>query len=274
MEFGGQLKEDTGGSHNDQRIWAELGKGMSLDAGLVFIPEGAEVGAKAGSKYELDKNNNPIIIEENILEVKKLTDSVDFPEFADQALNILGKNVAGQQRENTEQLCKILEDKFNIRNHSIQDTILNYQFLRELKYAAYETDNDYKQTKINREIQQILMDKENLYLKAKDAVKSKEYWENYFAQNPQKRPSKIVYYKGNDPTSALNEWREQNRILKRAEREDIGFDENKKSDKDINESIEQSRFISIAKRMIDERFPAKKEEILDLDLDEDEPSLD
>ncbi len=274
MEFGGQLKEDIAGSHNDQRIWANLEKGMNLDAGLVFIPEETEVGAKTGSKYELDDNNNPIIIEENVSEIKKLTDSANFSEFADQALKILGKNEIHQRQEDLEQLRKTLEEKFTIKNRAMQDTALNYKFLNEIKYAAYETDDDYRKMKVDKEIKQVLMDKENLYLKAKDTVKSRDYWENYFTQNPQKRPSKIVYYKGGDPTAALNEWREQKGISKRSEASDIDFGEKQKTDKEINESPEQNRFMSIAKKIIEDRFPAKKEKKLDLPLDEQKPNLD
>lgn len=274
MEFGGQLKENSGGSHNDQLIWANLEKGMNLDAGLVFIPEEADVSTKTGSKYELDEKNNPIIIEKNILDIKKLTDSADFSEFADQALEILGGNEVNRSQEDIIQLRKILKEKFGIENESIQETALNYNFLTKIKYAAYETDTDYRQTKISKEIQQVLMNKENLYLKAKDTIKSKEYWENYFAQNPQKRPSKIVYYKGGNPTKALNDWRKEKGISKRAEKADIGFEENKKTDKEINESPEQSRFISIAKKMIEERFPVKKEKKLNLSPDEEKPDIE
>ncbi|PIR70238.1 MAG: hypothetical protein COU46_02600 [Candidatus Niyogibacteria bacterium CG10_big_fil_rev_8_21_14_0_10_42_19] len=273
MKFGGQLKENIAGSHNDQRIWANLEKGMNLDAGLVFIPEEVEVGAKTGSKYELDDNNNPVIIEGNVIEIRKLTDSANFSEFADQALKILGKNEIHQRQEDLEQLRKTLEEKFSIKDRAIQDTALNYKFLHEIKYAAYEADDDYRKMKVDKEIKQVLMDKENLYLKAKDTVKSREYWENYFAQNPQKRPSKIIYYKGSDPTAVLNEWREQKGILKRTEKADIDFEENKKTDKEINEDIEQSRFMSIAKKIIEDRFPAKKEKKLDLPSNEEKPNL-
>lgn len=274
MEFGGQLKENIAGSHNDQRIWANLEKGMNLDAGLVFIPEETEVDAKTGSKYELDDNNNPVIIEGNITEIRKLTDSANFSEFADQALKILGKNETHQQQEDIEQLRKTLEEKFSIKDRAMQNAALNYQFLNEIKYTAYEIDDGYRKTKVDKEIKQVLMDKENLYIKAKDTVKSREYWENYFAQNPEKRPSKIVYYKGGDPTAALNKWREEKGILKRSEASDLNFGENKKTDKEINENPEQSRFMSIAKELIEERFPAKKEKTLILPIDEEQLNLD
>ncbi|MDO8522694.1 MAG: hypothetical protein Q7S12_00195 [bacterium] len=271
MEFGGQLKDNVGGSHNDQRIWADLKKGMSLDAGIVFIPEETEVDAKTGSKYELDENNNPIIIEENLAEIRKLTDSADFQEFAGQSIKILGKSEANQNLEELDGLRKTLAEKFGIKNQSIRDSVLNYRFLHEVKYAAEEKE-DYRKIKTDKEISQVLMDKENLYLKAKDTVKSKEYWENYFAQNPEKRPSKSVYYKGSDPTTALNEWRERNGISKRAEDADFDFEENKKTDKEINESPEQSQFMAIAKKIIDERFPVKiKEKRSTSDKDEPPP---
>ncbi len=50
---------------------------------------------------------------------------------------------------------------------------------------------------------------------APDTVSSREYWESFFKTHPALRPSKIVYYEGDDPTAALNTWRDSHGIEKR-----------------------------------------------------------
>lgn len=251
MNFGGQLKEADGGSHNDQRIWADLEKGMNLDAGIVFIPADAAVSAKTGSKYETSDNNQPIIIEKNVLALKKFVDSGDFSAFADKAMKITGRGEYAQDLKDIEQLRKTLEENFDIKDPALQNTAMKYSFLSDIKYAP---DDDRRQIKIDGTIKEALMAKELLFAKANNPVNSKDYWETFFAQNPKKRPSKIVYYRGGNPTVALDNWRIKNKIGKRAKEEDIGFAENKKEDKEINKNAEQQRFMSIAKKLIDERF--------------------
>lgn len=252
MDFGGQLKDASGGSHNDQRVWADLEKGMNLDAGLVFIPADARVGKTTGSKYEIGPDNQPIISGENVATLKSFAEAPGFAAFAERALQITGKKETDQRPEDLAELRQRLKKEFHIEDAELQGAAMDYSFLRTIKYAS---DDDYRQTEIKKAVDDVLMSRELLYPKAKDTVSSKEYWESFFTQQPEQRPSKIVYYHSGDPTAALDNWRTKHKIGKRSKEEDIGFAENKKGDKEMNESAEQQRFMSIAKKLIDERFP-------------------
>ncbi len=52
------------------------------------------------------------------------------------------------------------------------------------------------------------------FLHAKNTISSKSFRENYFLQHPKAKPTKIVYYEGDDPTKALKDWQIKNWITK------------------------------------------------------------
>ena len=64
-EFAGNLAEVemdgyTDSYNNDQYVFPDIEKGLSIDAGIAFIPKDAKVDFKTGSKYELDENKKPV----------------------------------------------------------------------------------------------------------------------------------------------------------------------------------------------------------------------
>lgn len=93
--------------YNDNAVWPDNPNGISINSGIVFIPQNALVDKNNGSKYLLDENLNPI---------------------------------------------------------------LN-----------------------NGELQL-----------AQDPITSKDYWEKYFRENPESKPSKVFYYEGETGTEGLN----------------------------------------------------------------------
>jgi hypothetical protein len=98
---------------------------------------------------------------------------------------------------------------------------------------------------------------ENPYELAEDTVSSQEYWDTYFQENPGQRPSKVVYYKGGDPSRALNEWREKNGIVKRTEDPTYGFSEHNIADNSAEANEGKDRLASFARKVIDDCFPEK-----------------
>lgn len=256
-EFAGNLAEVerdgyTDSYNNDQYVFPDIEKGLPIDAGITFIPEDAKVSVETGSKYEMDRNNRPIIIEENITTMRKFVSSNNFQSFADGARNILGKHKFEQSQEDLNQLHKILEEDFGIKDQALQKSIMNYNFLGTMKYAEHD---EYGQTKIDQEIRGTLMSNEILYAKSKDSIDSKKYWENYFQQHPESKPKHIVYYSGGDPAEALDSWRKRNGITKKDRKRDIGFSENEVSKDTKNKDETQQRFVSIARSLVDKYFP-------------------
>jgi len=51
---------------------------------------------------------------------------------------------------------------------------------------------------------EVILDENNNPIKATNTIKSKEYWENFFKENISLKPSKIMYYEGNNRIPRVN----------------------------------------------------------------------
>jgi hypothetical protein len=265
--FSGQLNESGGSYWNDQWVWANGERGMDLNAGLVFIPEEARVDRKTGSRYELDENGSPIKNTEYLDAFRKVVDSSGFHDFANQVMEITGKlsqswdspNLLPKNREllgKLEPFRQRLGQEFGITDRRLQIAILDYQnlFSIDVQKQNQEEGKESPFHSVDSAIENAMREEGILYVEAKDTVSSKEFWEARFAENPAKRPSKIVYYKGSSPTRALYEWRDAQGIRKRAKDKDIGF-----SERHIERSAPQAvagldRFKALAEKVIEDYF--------------------
>lgn len=260
--FNGQLNKSGGGYWNDQWVWANEEKGMNLKAGLVFIPEEARVNKETGSRYELDESKNPI---KNIgyqTAFRKVIDFPDFHDFANQVMKITGKlnqhwdepNLSSKNQEllkELEPLRQKLKQEFGITDKRLQYAILDYQNLFSLDIHKKD------QQKVDSIINEALKKEGILFSEAENTISSKEFWETYFAKDITKKPSKIIYYKGSDPTNALWQWRTKQGVDKKAQNKDIGF-----SERHIKRSAPQAtagldRFKTLSKKVIEDYFTQK-----------------
>ena len=200
-------------------------EGMNLNAGIVFIPEEARVDKETGSRYELDENRNPIKNSAHQEAFKKIVDSPDFHDFANQVMEILGNSIPSEQPlEELEPFRQRLEQKFGVTDRRLQKAILNFHHLQDLDIKKRKQEKEQNELVfIDSTIEEALKDEGILYKEAKNTIDSKEFWETHFAENPAKKPSKIVYYKASSPTAAFLQWRDVQGIHKKTEEKDIGF---------------------------------------------------
>lgn len=266
--FNGQLEKGGGGYWNDRWVWANEERGMDLNAGLVFIPEEARVDRKTGSRYKLDKDRNPIKNRGYTSAFRRLADSADFHNFANEVMEITGKlnqhwgepNLLPENRKLLQQLKPFrqrLEKEFGITDERLQFAILDYHNLLDLDIQKRREEEGRRPDpfqSVDSAIEEALKKEGILYLEAEDTISSKEFWEAYFAKNPAKRPSRVVYYKGADPTSALWRWRKGQGLNKKARDEDMGF-----SERHIQRSASQAtagldRFRTLAEKVIEDHF--------------------
>lgn len=267
--FNGQLNEGGGGYWNDLWVWANEEKGMDLNAGIIFIPEEARVDRKTGSRYELDRSGNPIKNAEYQAAFRQVVDSPDFHEFAKQVMEITGELDKGKgldtpdlQQGNRELLEKLepfrqrLEREFGITDRRLQMAILDYQHLFNLTLRKENQEKERESSfhSIDSDIEYALKNYGILYVEAKDTISSKEFWEARFAENPSKRPSKVVYYKGSSPTRALHEWRDAQGICKKAKDEHIGFPQRHVLRNDPQATAGRARFRILAEKVIEDYF--------------------
>ena len=254
--FNGQLNKNGGGYWNDQWVWANEEHGININAGVVFIPSETQVDQKTGSRYQLDDNNNPIINSEYQSLFRKVVDSPDFNEFAEQVMAITGHlslNANLSLIESLRPFRQKLEVQFNIKDKRLQNAIMDYGNLFNIIYIPKQNENDPLRN-TNSQIEEALQKEGILFLESQDTTDSKNFWENYFSRNPQQRPSKIVYYENSNPTTALQQWKRKNRLTKTSSDEYIGFEE-QSIQRDNSFAIAGiDRFRTLAENIIDDYF--------------------
>ena len=269
--FSGQLNKNDGGYWNDQWVWANEERGMDLDAGLVFIPEEAMVDKKTGSRYELDENKNPVKYSEYQAAFRKVVDSSDFHDFADQVMKIAGKlnqhwdepDLSLRNRELIEKLEPFrqrLEQEFGMSDRRLQYVVLDYHNLFNLNIWKENLEKKMENSihSVDSDIEEALRKEGILFSEAKDTISSKDFWEARFAENPSKRPSKVVYYKGKDPTRALWEWRKRQGIDREAGDRDIGFPERQIQRNAPQAVAGLNRFRVLSEKVIEDYFTRKE----------------
>ena len=270
--FDGQLNQNGGGYWNDQWVYANEEKGIGLNAGIIFIPEEASVDKETGSRYELDKEKKPIKNAEYETDVRKLVDSDNFDEFAERAMNITSKvsgNISIEEMKSVESLKPLrqrLEKDFNIIDPRLQWAVLDYNNLRDIIVAKEYERVSANKLDISRSVDSIieyaLKDQGVLFKEATNKVSSKEYWESYFEKNLESKPAHIVYYKGESPTKALNKWKEENGLNKKAADNNIGFSENRITQADDSKATAgMDRFKTLAENVIENYYSQKEVEI-------------
>ncbi|MFZ2226142.1 MAG: hypothetical protein WA064_01330 [Candidatus Moraniibacteriota bacterium] len=247
--FNGRLDKKDFSVPNDQWIWTNEDNGIDLNSGIVFIPRDAEVDPVTGSKYEIGENGEAIEDGEQRQVVGDFIMSDDFDDFIKKASESLTDSSDVESRAKTKSLIEELEEKYNIKSRQLRENILNSSFIQKAVKNLGSKQNI------------IIEEKWLFYKKAKKTISSQEFWENKFKNQPNKKPSKIVYYEGGNPTEALARWKEQNGLTKSQWKEDMGFPE-KNKDKlstEANQGIE--RFRSLAKEAIGDYF-AKDEDVI------------
>lgn len=201
---------------NDIFVWPNTleNPGISIDSGVVFLPENTRVDPKTGSKYASE-----IKQVEGVEKKVMVEDTEKVKKFMDWA----------QSLNNQSEIVKAAKRYYNERSYSMQR--LQYASLvracsEELKKLGFDQESArhlsselmqtliYWDNETSSETFQDLIDASSAkYKMADNTIPSKEYWEKYFAQNPQLRPKHIIYYDGN-PTSAVYKFQQENNIGK------------------------------------------------------------
>lgn len=161
--------------YNDQIIFTQ-GKGIPVDAGICCIPESIEVDKNTGSQYKLDENMKPILdsVTQNHIEFFREEGGEYglFRKILDQL-----KDTKKDQKNKSEELQRVSEE-LKFKNYDI--------FLKF--YENYRRTNGCDLERFYKQNQMIYIKPEKEKL-----VTSKEFWENYFNKNPDKKPNKIIY---------------------------------------------------------------------------------
>ncbi len=253
-----------GSNYNDLWVYIEEDDEMPVDAGVVFIPKNARVNPNTGSKYEIDEKDEALPDSERIhkiIEIIKLDGFKDFSHKARRQLGEMQDGFSGYLRgdkygheaefEAIETLLTELKEIYPEITEEETRVVMNYGFLWKLHITEPRDTHD----RVIEIIEGRLIDLGMYYKKSKTTISSEEYWERYFAEHPSQKPSKIVYYEGEDPTSALTNW--QRETGQSYGKDHASIEENQLQVGGDNAVlpgeiiIEMQKFKSIAERVID-----------------------
>jgi len=267
--FHGQLGKSGNTWYNDKYLYTMDDKGLDINAGLVFIPEQAKVDPKTGSQYEMGKDGKPVVNEELFYALSNLLEDRNFTNWIKEnnALEIIDRGT----KEQKSHLREKFERQYLSYTDEMKEIIFNYNFLRQAVNNKYEFSNidekrqkgiyDDSSSRHRRSMQfflehDLLMQTNQMFKKSENTITSKEYWEKYFAENPDKKPSKIVYYSG-DPTKAMDNFKRKNGIIKNSQEENLGFNENSVERDSPQIATGMDRFKSIAREVINNYYENK-----------------
>lgn len=266
--FSGQLNQKGGGKWNDQWVWANEEKGLDINAGLVFIPQNTPVSKDTGSRYQLDKEKKPMINEKYMNALRRLISWSGFAEFAEKVDDICLRFRIQQSespldttkleaKKEINALIEQLAKELDIEDEKLLRIILDNDCRRGLK--VYKDD----EIMIDGQMQSVLQEFSMLYVEAKDTIPSRQYWEDYFSLHPDKKPSKIIYYEGSDPTKALFDWKRKSGInteYKESNDPELGISGSRVDGQSPQATAGLDRFKVLARKVIEDYY-AEKEKV-------------
>ena len=259
--FQGQLSEASGGYWNDQWVWANEERGIDLNAAIVFIPKDARVDPETGSRYAI-KEGGGDINQKNIETVKRFLELHKNDLFIDGALKILGRSRFDLFKESIADTDEIRQLRIKIGQTGNELGITDTRVLQAIfDYQSLFSMNVYRddELRIEAEISHTLRSY-GVYLKeAATTISSQEYWEQYWTKHPDEKPNKIVYYEGDDPTKAVDDWKNDNFIkrYKPKPSEHMGFPEHQIGFTSPQANVGSERFRSLAKKAINDYFDSQ-----------------
>lgn len=219
----------------------------------MFIPKDAQVDRKTGSLYQLDENHSlpilPQIIDVvnrlrvldpkigGLLKTRRPMEEGEWKNYKETYFRLLGREAEPALRHaltsaGVEQSAQDLLFELNVFNdiytdiswgNRVDSSIITSGILYAISGYAGMIDR-LSQEGEEDELNSLGIKREVLIPMATSAISSQEYWEGYFAEHPEQKPSKIVYYTG-DPSEALERWKVENGITKILDNHYLDFPE-------------------------------------------------
>lgn len=243
---------------NDVFVWPNNHEdpGIQVDAGIVFLPEKAQVDPETGSRYAsevrvVNGKETRVMVEDQELTQRFIEwgSSIDNNPVVKGAYDFYQNNRGDDYqyqsciRTIATELQKVGFDthaSLNLGQRVLGDMYWKLEFTPELlNHIIREVGAQWKI--------------------AENIISSKEYWEAYFAKNPDQQPQHIVYYDGY-PHSAVYEFQRKNNIGRAdtapAEGSLLGFQDHfvndLKSDPRVYKGYDELK--DIGDRLITERY--------------------
>lgn len=254
---------------NDVFVWPEVveNSGISIDAGIVFLPKNTPVDPETGSKYAseiqvVDGEEKRVMIEDHELVSK----------FVDWARQIDGSSPIRQafKAYKDERNYYLQQDKKDDVRRVIADGLEKLGFSEDAVQSLAEklfTEMHWRETFEDEMSEHMVRETGAHYKRSENTVRAEDYWEGQFAQNPNLRPKHVIYYNG-DPSRAVLEFQRTHGIgranISETEGELLGFDDRHVTDMENDPRSNKGRqeLIDIAEKIIREHYQGEAAETI------------
>ncbi|MDD4762028.1 MAG: hypothetical protein PHZ25_03340 [Candidatus Pacebacteria bacterium] len=264
---------------NDVFVWPSSldNPGISVDAGVVFLPENTPVDPETGSKYASEVRTVEGEEKKVMVEDEKLVSA--FIEWAENlneqspAIRAFReydelKNDSWASRQDGERICfdvfrkEIMQLGFS-EEAAIEITKSLFSSVDGIYQFQYDGKIAFADSKKDAALKKLRAASAN-WKRAENTITAKEYWERYFAQHPEQKPKHIVFYNG-DPTSAIHEFQQKYGIgqadTSATEGQLLGFDDKHVSDmsKDPKTWAGYEELVEMGNKIITEHYHLKSD---------------
>jgi hypothetical protein len=264
---------------NDVFVWPRTveNPGISIDAGIVFLPSETRVDPETGSKYASRiKTVSGAEGIEMIEDEKLISAFINWAENLNDESPVIkalkeyneSKKDMWSRRQDNEKICydvfrqEIMQLGFpeEAANDIIRSLFGSANGIYQFEYDGKIGFGDSKKdAAINK-----LRDASANWKRAENSITAKEYWENFFQKNPQLRPKHVEYYDG-DPTNAIYMFQRKHNIGKAdtsgTDGVLLGFEENHVPpdviDKDARSNPGYEELVITARRIIKNHYKSK-----------------
>ena len=261
---GEDFRKNSQQKWNDVFVWPQTMEdpGISLNSGIVFLPKSTPVDRETGSKYaskmvtnKFGREVRSLVTDEEL--VNRFSEFIDNMEDRKELWDLVGEIVskhidynrisADLEKAIKDKLCDIFLEMGFYQEDVLEIAEMFYGFLPHIKT-------------INRgELIGKILPAGSDYVRAKDTITAEEYWEQYFTDNPQLRPKRIVYYDG-DPTQAVLQFQIDNQIgsANTTERDGdlLGFEDNFVADMNSDPRVLEGKeeLMQLGRQIIEEYY--------------------
>lgn len=243
---------------NDVFAWTGDREGISLDAGLVFLPAKTLVDPETGSRYASTevKDETGKMVRDRIKSSESQKNLLTWWEKEKPNLEVLYQQIKSTQefyskrdlQNNFESIIKAGLLSLGANRVSYEATYIIQQY--------FYGDIDFTQNQ--DDIDEILNSSGLLFEKPKSPVEAQVYWEKYFAEHPENKPKHVVYYHG-DPSQAVRDFMADHNVTPKIGHDDpdlLGFDKNHILDMEDNPktNLGKNEIYAIAQKLIAEHY--------------------
>ena len=253
---------------NDVFVWPPTvnDPGISIDAGVVFLPTNAPVDAATGSKYDskivtVEKGEKKEMVEDEKFVNQFIQWAASLTEGAPLLASFKEHYRNTSEPNKKRQFYDVLRNELAVLGFCGEAVADLSSTIAKRLYMVGRLQLD-QSTDLEEEMRELIRQSGANWKRAENTISSKEYWETYFTQHPEQRPKHVVYYDG-DPTGAVYKWQQENNIgradVSKTEGKLLGFDDRQVTDMkhDPRAYKGYDEMVAMGKKIIAEHYDRK-----------------